>query len=389
MRVLHFISSARDFRPFFFGLARSLDRTAVELSVCTMEPEWGFHRELVALGIRAYGLGLGVEGNRLRAFWQLRGLLAVERPQILHLHLFWPALIGLLAARGLRKRPACVVTRHYSDFKYTQIDSVLEREGYLALERLLNRLTDRLIVLSELTEDIILRVERMPPTKVVRIPLGFEFDEMQPPSLSSVEALRREMGLDGHFVIGIIGRLSKEKGHHYLFQALSELPPGGSMQWKLLVVGDGPLRKQLEHQVTEHNLREQVIFTGFSDQPLAMITLMDLVVQPSLHEAFSRTMVETLALGKPLIITEVSGVHEVVRDGQNGLIVPQRDPSALAAAIRRVIDSPAWARQIAAQGARDVRGFTMERMAAAYQSCYQEVLAEMGTLAAVSDGSRE
>jgi glycosyltransferase involved in cell wall biosynthesis len=236
-------------------------------------------------------------------------------------------------------------------------------------------MTDRLIVLSEWTERIVLRVERVPPAKVVKIPLGFEFDEIQAPPASRVEGLRREMGLEGHFIIGIIGRLSKEKGHRYLLQALSELRMSGSKPWKLLVVGEGPLRKQLEQQLTEQNLRDRAVFTGFSEQPLAMIALMDLVVQPSLHEAFSRTMVESLALGKPLIITEVSGVREVIRDGQNGLVVPQHDPVALAAAIRRVMDSPTWARQLGAQGAHDVRVFTMERMAAAYQSCYRELLA--------------
>lgn len=67
MRVLHFISSGRTFQPFFSGLGHSLDPTAVEMSVCTMEPKWEFHRELAGLGIRAHGLGLGCVMDKAEA----------------------------------------------------------------------------------------------------------------------------------------------------------------------------------------------------------------------------------------------------------------------------------------------------------------------------------
>lgn len=374
LRVLHFISSTRDFRPFFRGLARACAHGSVKFSLCTMEPYGELHRELAALGCGAGSLGLSGSADHARALSRLQQFLAAERPQVLHLHLFWPSLVGLVAARAVRPRPACVVTRHYSDFKHTQIESRVTRSVYLALERLLNRMTDRLIVLSELTEHVAVHLERVPPRKVSRIPLGFEFHEMQPPSANELRALRQQMGLEGFLVIGTIGRLSKEKGHSYLFRALSQLRGERSTPWKLLVVGDGPLRTHLEQRAMEAGLRDQVIFTGFSEKPLAMIALMDLVAQPSLNEAFSRTMVEALALGKPLIISEVSGAREVVQDGRNGLIVPQADPGALAAAIRRLIDSPDLARAIGAQGARDVRAFTMERMAVAYEACYREVL---------------
>lgn len=86
-------------------------------------------------------------------------------------------------------------------------------------------------------------------------------------------------------------------------------------------------------------------------------------------------MVDSLALGKPIIVTKVSGMRDVMRDGQNGFVVPQHDPGALLAAIRCVMDSAAWARQLGAWGARDVRVFTIERVEATYQSCYRELLA--------------
>ena len=197
----------------------------------------------------------------------------------------------------------------------------------------------------------VLRAQGVRSEKIVRIPYGFEFDRLspRPPSGEAIALWGVEPGLR----LGTFARLHPEKGHRHLAEALRSLRREG-IRATWLLAGDGPAREPLGRIVREMGIDDCVRMLGWRTDVLDLMAAAEVVVQPTLHEAFSQVMVEAMALGRPLVISDVSGVRDVVRDGETGLIVPPGQSDALAAAIRRLA-RPEEAERLGKNAARVVR----------------------------------
>ena len=173
------------------------------------------------------------------------------------------------------------------------------------------------------------------------------------PALPSQEALRVELDLDGD-VLAFAGRLGPQKALDTLLEALSRVP-----DVRLVVVGDGPDRAMLERRAAEL-VDDRVRFTGSvpREDVLRLFRAADAAVLPSAWENLPHTVVEALAVGCPVIATRVGGVPEVVRDGENGLLVEPNDPAALASAITRFLADPSLRERLAAAAPASVAGHT-------------------------------
>ena len=176
------------------------------------------------------------------------------------------------------------------------------------------------------------------------------------PSLPSREELRAELALDGA-VLAFAGRLGPQKGLEVALAALSSVP-----EVTLTVAGDGPDRGALERRASELGLVERVRFLGPLPREgvLRLFGAADASLLPSAWENFPHTVVEALAVGTPVIASAVGGVPEVVRDGENGLLVPPGNPDALAAAIRRFFAGDELRRTLADAAAASVASYTEE-----------------------------
>ncbi|MEW6251303.1 MAG: glycosyltransferase family 4 protein, partial [Planctomycetota bacterium] len=153
-----------------------------------------------------------------------------------------------------------------------------------------------------------------------------------------------------------VGRLSAEKGHQVLFQALSALRARG-VDLDCTLVGDGPQRAALMAESTALGLSDRVRFAGGLelDQVLEHYGQADVLVLSSLSEGVPVVLMEAMALGCPVVATSVGGVPELVRNRETGLLVPPGNPRELADALQWVLDHPDDAQQVAAEAARRVR----------------------------------
>jgi len=174
--------------------------------------------------------------------------------------------------------------------------------------------------------------------------------------LPSREALRAELGLDGA-VLAFAGRLGPQKALHVALDALVEAP-----DVTLAVAGDGPERGALEARTHELGLDGRVRFLGplARERVLRLFRAADGALLPSAWENLPHTVVEALAVGTPVLASAVGGVPEIVRDGENGLLVPPADPDALAAAIRRFFEDDELRRALADAAPASVSGHTEE-----------------------------
>lgn len=146
------------------------------------------------------------------------------------------------------------------------------------------------------------------------------------------------------FIVAIIARLKPVKGHQYLIEAFSQLKDLPHV--KLLVVGDGPLQDELQHQVKSLALDDRVRFTGFRKDILEILKAVDCSCLASLSEALPYVVLEAASYARPLLVTKVGGLATLLEDGKNALLVPSENAAALAEGIRHLANNPDEARQL-------------------------------------------
>jgi glycosyltransferase involved in cell wall biosynthesis len=173
---------------------------------------------------------------------------------------------------------------------------------------------------------------------------------------------------DGAVRVAYVGRLRQVKGVGVLVDAWRELAHSGA---RLVLAGEGVMREELEAQIARLSLGDSVALAGEVADVPALLRETDVYVQPSFQEGMPNSVLEAMAAGLPVVATRVSGNEDLVTDGENGLLVPPGDPSALAAAIRRLVDDPALARRMGARARERVQPFGIASVTAQLLSAYR------------------
>ena len=250
--------------------------------------------------------------------------------------------------------------------------------SYGILDRICERLLHRVILVSEAT-----RWNFAPPAKQTLIYNGVNLDGFQA-SAEEVETLRSELlpdASDASIVTGVVTRITPEKGIHFLVRAMAALK--GRIDSKLLIVGGPYFQKDvdymntLQQEVTDLGVEDSVIFTGFLSDTRIVTSLLDIVLVPSIiPEACPRTIIEAMAVGKPVISTPLGGSKELVTP-ETGILVPPEDASAIADAITRLAtDRERLKAMGAASRHRAEQLFSSEKNTALTESVYAELLTD-------------
>ncbi|HEX2445743.1 MAG TPA: glycosyltransferase family 4 protein [Vicinamibacterales bacterium] len=260
-------------------------------------------------------------------------LKVIDRKQIdiLHLHGYGATTFGRMAA-AMRRLP--VILHEHANLTETP----WFQKG---ADVLLEPFTDIAIAVSQSTADFVVNARKVSPDKVKVVYLGAPVDEFaRPRSAEEIAAARRELEIaPGDFAVGTITRLHDSKGNQYLVEAarqvLDERPSA-----KFFLVGEGPLRGELEAQARALRLGDRFVFHGFARDVAAVLSAFDLSVFPSLWEGTPLTVFEALAAGKPIVATDADGLIDVLTEGRDAVIVPKRDAAALARGIIQLMDRP-------------------------------------------------
>jgi len=320
------------------------------------------------------GLGRSVSPLKdLAALWRLYRLLRRERPDIVHTHKAKAGALGRVAAR-LAGVPVVVHTFH--GHVLSGYFSPLKTRLVILAERLLARLADRIVVLSERQkQDICKRYRVASAGKVCIVPLGFELARFHNSAAAREEA-RQRLGLPPDTpAVAIVGRLAHIKNHRLFLQAaalvLQDLPTT-----QFVVVGDGELRAELEQHVHALGIARSVSFTGWLDRMERVYPAFDAVALSSDNEGTPVVLIEAMACGVPVIATNVGGVADVLGEGRFGALVPPRDPAALAAGLMPMLKDPHATRQRAAAARSHVlAAHGVERLARDLKALYGHLLA--------------
>jgi len=310
------------------------------------------------------------------ALRKLTGLLRAQKPDLVHTHSGKAGILGRLAAR---RAGVPLIIHHIHGPSFGNFQGAAANFVFTAAERRAARFTDHFFCSASAMTRLYLAAGIGKPEMYTRIFSGFELK----PFLEAGNnlGLRKQLGLEKqHFVIGKIGRLFKLKGHADLISAFAKMLPEAPHA-RLLFVGDGSLRSQVEAQIHSLGLDGKVILTGLlpPGDVAKHVGIMDCLAHLSYREALSRALPQALAAGKPVIAYDFDGADEVCLENQTGFIVRTGDTDAAARRLLQLSREPQMCQRFGQTGAAFVReNFAIEKMVDDQYHTYLKLAAERG-----------
>ena len=251
----------------------------------------------------------------------------------------------------------------------------IRKKIYSLFDSFSEKFVDRFLVVSDVLRDKMIRGHGIPEERVIRIYNGIEVNHYLPQDENGLPLrIRNEFNIDADtLLIGSIGRLVWQKGFEHLVQAmpkvLNQFP-----QTKVLIVGEGPIRDDLEALAQKLKVEKHIIFANFRKDIKEILSAIDILIVPSLLEGFPMITLEGMAMAKPIIATDIDGIREQIFDGESGILIPPRDPDAIAAAVVRLSTDKELAHNLGLEGRRRVeKEFTVEKMVSETEKVYQSL----------------
>lgn len=293
--------------------------------------------------------------------WRLAKLMRAERPDIVHLHSRRGAdLWGGIAAR-LTGTP-CVLSR--------RVDNP-EPRWLVALKY---GLFDHVITISEGIRAVLMS-EGLSPLKVSCVRSAVDAT----PYLAPVDAaaFRREFDLPASScVIGVVAQLIPRKGHRYVIDAIDALRQSHP-DVRVLFFGQGPLREELEAEVTQRGLADLIRFAGFRTDLPCWLGGLDILAHPADMEGLGVSLLQAAAAAVPIVASRAGGLPEAVADGESGLLIAPGDVAGLIDTLRRLLDDAPLRHRLGAAGrARILAGFSVDAMVEGNLAIYRRVLGQ-------------
>lgn len=368
IRVLEVID-----KPFLGGgqrtvllLAAGLDKRKFQVSVCSAAGG-PLVRELERRGIEHVALPLEKRLS-LRPVRAMRRLIR-ERPfDIVHTHGGVAGFYGRMAARGTGA--GVVHTLH--GIHYLHYGNVFLRRLFMILERWMSRSTDAVVCVSQADLDKAAALRLAPAGTLRLIKNGIDFQSAPPAGTPG--RLAKELGLGRtDFVVGTVARLHRQKGLIHLLRAVPGIVKAHP-RTRVVIAGGGPLRRELEAEARRLGVGDAVIFLGERADATGILGRFDVFALPSLWEGLPYVLGEAARAGCPIVATDIEGTREVIRDGENGLLVPPADSAVLERAVNGLLDDPARRRRLAAAARKSVPAhFDLDRMLELTGTLYQEI----------------
>ncbi|MEM2890193.1 MAG: glycosyltransferase family 4 protein [Candidatus Hadarchaeum sp.] len=378
VRVLHLVSGiaighhSGGAESFATRLALLLDRTIIKPAVFAMwkynspaEQKW--ENILLSQGIYLRGF---IESSAFfpkdisRVFWKLWQEVSRFKPHIVHSHSERGDLLNILIKLFHPLHPCAVRTVHVERLWLTHPSIGRVISCFFPI------LFDANIAVSRTIYNSLIH---QTPTHSKRekvylcyngIDINLFSNPMPTDPLSTPRALHDPQ-------IGIIGRLTEQKGHIYLLEALRIIHD--QIKAHLLIIGSGPLENTLRQQCTKLNINEYVHFLGYCENIPEILPQLDCLVVPSLWEGFPTVILEAMAMGVPVIATEVSGSKELIIDNETGILVPPKDSYALAMAILRILSHRKQTAYMVKEAKKRVSNYTIQNAAYFYSNLYQKL----------------
>lgn len=291
------------------------------------------------------------DGLKLGELMKVRRLVQNGRFHLIHVHGARAGLYGRIAALTLPNRPKLIFSIHGFATPYY---ATPKKQLYLGLERLFQHVTDHTICVAQAERQLFLSYGLTVPEKTSVIHPGIPLERFQP-NQHSPDQLRRQLNLADAPVILTVCRLHIPRDFETLLTAVSSVKQT-IPTIHLLIVGDGPMRAEIEAKIDALGLTQNVTLLGFRQDIPDLLAAADIyTLTSSGWEGFPISTLEAQAMGCPVVVSDAGGSGEAVLHGQTGLVVPKRDPNALAQAYLSLLQKPDLRNKLGQNGAKRAR----------------------------------
>ncbi|MBJ6727103.1 glycosyltransferase [Geomesophilobacter sediminis] len=343
--------------------AQHLDRERYNVEVCCFDTLGALSEELERQGIRATLLQRNQKHYDALFPLRLSRLLWEKKVHILHMHsgtFFIGTQAGILTGT-----PPMVYTDHGRHF--------VEPRLLPFMDRFSSQFARKIVAVSKELQSYLTEIIRLPREKVITINNGIDTRKFsrrdKPRHLLDELRIPRD-----HAVVGTVGRLAQVKDQFSLVKAFAQarqkLP-----EMTLLLVGDGPMRDELQACAVELEVQDHVVFAGNRSDTHDIYNLFDVFMLTSLSEGTSISLLEAMASGVVPLVTNVGGNPSLVQDGHNGLLVAPKDVAAMAQAICFLVSGAEVRRRLSASAVQTVQeNYSIDRMIREYQGMYEELI---------------
>jgi len=346
-------------------LANGLNRHEFEVEIWCIHKAGRFAHDLQKQGLTVREFKINNYYNPLNIA-KLAAALRKSQADVIHTHMYFASTIGRIAGKiaGIK----IIFTHVHSSYEHYNPRN-------LFIEKILSKMTHKVICISNNVRDFVINVEKVDPSRVVIVYNGISLVKVSPRG-EIREAFRVS---EGDIIITMVANLFENKGHKVLLKALSLLVEryGDIKCW---IIGQGPLRQELEEYVQQLNLSQRIVFWGERYDVPQLLSASDLFILSTIRrEGLAISLIEALAYKVPIIATKVGGIPEVITDKVNGLLIAPNEPFLLASAIEELLNNPDESYQYAQTGFKRFKNqFESITMVRKIESLYKEALKNHG-----------
>ncbi|MFC2149632.1 glycosyltransferase [Candidatus Auribacterota bacterium] len=345
------------------GLAKGLDKDKYDPVICALVGNGDLISEAKNIGIEAVDLKM-MGPLDFTVFFKIRRLIKQYKISILHTFLYHTNILGRIIGKTSGV-PVVISTQRSTD--------EWRKFYHVFFDKITAGMADVIISNSVAGKNRLVETEQIPQDKIRVVYNGIEIDAEKCAKIGM--EIRAALGIAPETkVIGTVANLKPAKCLRYLISCIphvmKEFP-----DIKVVIVGYGPLRRNLERLAGALNVSDKVIFTGFQPDAVCYTASFDVFVLPSIWEGTPVSLMEAMALGKGIIASGVGGVPELIRSGKDGVLIPPENIGELSQMIIKLIAEPQFCR-ILGQSARQrmLSDFPLERMVKDTEAIYRELL---------------
>ena len=351
---------------------RALDKKMFSPTLFIKQSDGKYEKEILAMGIPYFKL----HSTRFCDFVAIVKLIRYiknVKVDIVHTNMFGSDIIGRIAGR-IANVPL-IFSTYLNVYSWKK-----SRNLKIRIKTWIDKVTakyfcDKLIAVSEDVRDFHIETLKLNKNKFSVLVPGINLNEFQLTDNFSLNKKKLELGIDiNSFVVVVVGVLSEQKGHKYLIEAA----PSILIKYpdiRFLIIGPGPLRQELEQMTKNKGVSNEFIFTGFSENLVDLLAISNVFISCSLWEGLPQTVIEAMAMNKPVIATKVGGLPELIQDGKSGILIPPSDPSAIVDSIISIRENKKIAQNLSTEGRKVVEEyFSVKVMVNKLQELYLKTL---------------
>ncbi len=347
-----------------FNLLKNYDRTKLTPYICCLTDIGVIGEMIQQTGVEVIPLNALSHTFNMKTVNHIRKIIREKNIKILRSHQYHSNLYGRFAAR-LENVPCIVPSIHNL---YTRDKKIHRR----IINNILSNYSHKIITVSSAVKQDVIKYDHINEEKIQVIYNGVNLAEYQPESNTN---LRKELKIpDDAIIIGNIARLSLQKGQKYIIEAIPEV----IKQYKncvFMFVGDGELREELVNHCKTLNVSDNVIFTGFQIDVKKFLNIIDIFLFPSLWEGLGNSLLEAMAMEKPIIGTDIGPIQEIVTHKKNGFLIKTENHQDISGAILYFLKNPDFMTEISKNARKTVEeNFDIKITAQRYMNLFFDIL---------------